>query len=875
MFTDIEGSTRLLHELGQDAYREALGEHRRVVREAFAEGYEVDYEGDAFFYAFGSAEAAVGAVSEAMRGLETGSIRIRVGIHTGEPGLDPPKYVGMDVHFAARVMSAGHGGQVLLSRATRELVEAETLDLGEHRLKDIEGAVSLFQLGGDSFPPLKTISNTNLPRPASSFVGREREVAEVVALVRGGARLVTLTGPGGTGKTRLAIEAAAELVPEFKAGAFWVGLASLRDAALVAETAAQTLGATVGLAEHIGERALLLLLDNLEQVIGAAPELAELAESCPNLVLLITSRELLRVRGELEYQVLPLAASDAVDLFTTRAEVRPSAAVEELCRRLDSIPLALELAAARARVLTVEQTLERLSQRLDLFRGGRDSDPRQQTLRATIEWSYELLAPAEQRLFTRLSVFAGGCTLDAAEEVADADLDTLQSLVEKSLVRRTDGRFWMLETIREFAVDQLGHTGEGDAYRRRHLDWFLTLAEENEFESRGGDRQACFVRLETDHDNLRAALDRAREIGDPELELRLATALWRFWADRGHVREGSIRLDEALRYAAVQPLGARIGRCYIGTMTGAAYADLMPEAEAVAAAADAEGDRFTRVQALTMIGMSQIQGTGAEALLEEAIALSGGDYPAEEAEAIGWLLVLALYGPLPCEQAIARCRAFEGAENRKVQAFALAERAALEAMRGEFDIARRLLGESREIFRELNLRVFGANTAQEGYFVEMLAGDPKAAAADLRMAYDLLAEMGERGFLSTIAGYLAHACLASGDAEGGDRWAEACAEAAAEDDWISQLLWRSVRGRLLALEKDFEGAVSHARDAVEIAGRIDQINTLADRLVDLAEVFVLAGMDEPATRALDEALALYEQKGNLVSAGRVKAAIGR
>ena len=209
----------------------------------------------------------------------------------------------------------------------------------------------------------------------------------------------------------------------------------------------------------------------------------------------------------------------------------------------------------------------------------------------------------------------------------------------------------MLETIREFAVDQLGHTGEGDAYRRRHLDWFLTLAEENEFESRGGDRQACFVRLETDHDNLRAALDRAREIGDPELELRLATALWRFWADRGHVREGSIRLDEALRYAAVQPLGARIGRCYIGTMTGAAYADLMPEAEAVAAAADAEGDRFTRVQALTMIGMSQIQGTGAEALLEEAIALSGGDYPAEEAEAIGWLLVLALYGPLPCEQA--------------------------------------------------------------------------------------------------------------------------------------------------------------------------------------------------------------------------------
>ena len=304
VFTDIEGSTRLLRQLGQEAYRNALAEHRRVVREAFRSGYEVDYEGDAFFYAFASAPVAVEAVREAMAGLEGGPIRIRVGVHTGEPGLDPPKYVGEDVHLAARVMSAGHGGQVLLSQATRELVDAEVHELGEHRLKDFAEPVSLFQLGSGAFPPLKSISNTNLPRPASSFVGREREVAEVVALVRDGARLVTLSGPGGTGKTRLAIEAGAELVGEFKAGVFWVGLAALRDPALVLETISQTLGAQEELEVHIGEREMLLLIDNLEQVVEAAPELAPLVESCRNLTLLVTSRELLRIRGEVEYPVL-------------------------------------------------------------------------------------------------------------------------------------------------------------------------------------------------------------------------------------------------------------------------------------------------------------------------------------------------------------------------------------------------------------------------------------------------------------------------------------------------------------------------------------------------------------------------------------------
>ncbi len=308
---------------------------------------------------------------ECQNALTEGPLRVRMGLHTGTPHLAEGDYFGEDVHLAARIAAAGHGDQVLLSNATRKLVQAEVTDLGEHRLKDFSQPVVIFQLGSRKFPPLRTISNTNLPRPASSFVGREREVAEVVSLVRGGARLLTLTGPGGSGKTRLAIEAAAELVPEFKAGVFWVGLATLRDAKLVSDTVAQTLGAKDGLIDHVGERELLLLLDNLEQVIEAASELSELVEGCPNLKLLVTSRELLRVRGEVEYPVYPLAESEAVELFSARAGVEPDETVHRLCRALDNLPLALELAAARAKVLSPTQILERLSGRLDLLKGGK------------------------------------------------------------------------------------------------------------------------------------------------------------------------------------------------------------------------------------------------------------------------------------------------------------------------------------------------------------------------------------------------------------------------------------------------------------------------------------------------------------------------
>jgi predicted ATPase/class 3 adenylate cyclase len=546
LFTDVEGSTKLLHELGAERYADALAEHRRVVREAYRahEGVEVDTQGDAFFVAFRTAAGALAAAAEIAKALAAGPIHVRIGLHTGTPLVTGEGYVGDDVHLAARIAASGHGGQILVSAATAALIAPSgsepqglsLLDLGEHRLRDIEGAVSVFQLGDGSFPPLKTISNTNLPRPASSFVGRECELEDVLARVAGGVRLLTLTGPGGSGKTRLAIEAAASLVPDCKAGVFWVGLAALRDPALVTETISQALGAKDGLAEHIGERELLVLLDNLEQVIAAAPELSALLSACPNLRLIVTSRELLRVQGELEFAVPPLAEPEAVALFCERAQVEPSEEIAELCVRLDSLPLAVELAAARTKALSPAQILERLSQRLDLLKGGRDADSRQRTLRATIEWSYDLLSSEEQQLFARLSVFAGGCTLEAAEEVTGASLDTLQVLVEKSLVRFSNERYSMLETIREFAGERLD-SGEKDAIRRQLRAYIVGLAEASAQKLHTASESAVSARLAPDYVNVRAAVSYALAAREPDDAGRILGALYPFLISHGHLGE--------------------------------------------------------------------------------------------------------------------------------------------------------------------------------------------------------------------------------------------------------------------------------------------------------------------------------------------------
>jgi hypothetical protein len=425
VFTDIEGSTRLLGELGADEYGRALADHRALVREIFSEleGHEVDTQGDSFFFAFTTATAAVEAAGRVHDALSDGPIRIRVGVHTGTPRLTEEGYVGTDVHRAARIAGSGHGGQTLVSASTAALAsDVELTDLGEHRLKDLSAAERIFQLGNKEFPPLKTLFQTNLPVPATPFLGRGAELGEVTSLLaRDDVRLLTLTGPGGTGKTRLALQAAASSADAHPDGVWWVPLAPLRDPELVLPTAAQGLGAQHSLPDHIRDLRMLILLDNFEHVVDAAHEVSALLGACPNLDVIVTSRERLRLGPEHEYDVPPLSPAEGIEFFASKARaIKPDfeadGVVTEICSRLDDLPLALELAAARVKVLSPEQILERLERRLPLLTGGaRDLPERQQTLRATIDWSYDLLTEEDKRAFRGLAVFAGGCTLAAAD----------------------------------------------------------------------------------------------------------------------------------------------------------------------------------------------------------------------------------------------------------------------------------------------------------------------------------------------------------------------------------------------------------------------------------------------------------------------------
>ena len=541
LFTDIEGSTRLLHDLGE-RYADVLAEHRRLLREAFARhgGVEVDTQGDAFFYAFARATDALAAARDGQTALEGGSVRVRIGIHTGEPVVTDEGYVGADVHRAARVMDAGHGGQVLLSETTRQLLDAEAglRDLGDHRLKDLTAPQRLYQLGNADFPPLKTLYRTNLPIQPNPLVGRGRELEEAGELVRRH-RLVTVTGPGGSGKTRLALQLAAEAVEQFPDGVFWVPLQALRDPALVERAIGASVGADDGLIEFVANKRLLVLVDNFEQVVDAAPTISSLLAGTPNTVVLVTSREPLHIDSEHRYPVEPLPEDDASALFIERARAvspsfRHTGAVGEICRRLDGLPLAIELAAARVALLDPDELLARLDRRLSLLGSrSRDAPARQRTLRATIEWSYDLLEPNEQELFRKLAVFRGSFSLEAAEAVCDADLDELESLVVKSLVRRWEsGRLGMLDTIREYALERLDASPEAEEVRLRHAEHFLAVLQGanlnagSMFDLRDPMRHDIAV---AEQDNLRGALAWAVRTGSVALGLDLARAADWFW----------------------------------------------------------------------------------------------------------------------------------------------------------------------------------------------------------------------------------------------------------------------------------------------------------------------------------------------------------
>jgi predicted ATPase/DNA-binding SARP family transcriptional activator len=591
--TDIEASTQLLSELGPLEYAEALAEHRRMLRSVFAayDGVEVDTQGDAFLIAFARASDAVAAASEAQRGLRGGQFRVRMGLHSGEPLLTAEGYVGIDVHQAARVVSAGHGGQVLISQATQALLDSsvELLDLGDHRLKDLTAAQRLYQLGAEHFPPLKTLHQTNLPVQPTPFIGRKEELAQVLELLSH-ARLVTLTGAGGSGKTRLALQAAAELVEAYQQGIWWIALAALKDPDLVEPTIARVVGAKNGVAEHLRGQKTLLLLDNFEHLLDAAPRISALLSEAPDVRVLTTSRERLGIAAEQEYSVPTLVDAEAVALFIARArqlkpDFQPDSAVNEICRRLDGLPLAIELAAARTKVLAPDQILKRLGRSLDLLTvGARDSPERQRTLRATIEWSYDLLDDAESHLFASLAVFAGSFSLEAAEEVCGAELDTLASLVDKSLLRERayawgEPRFSMLETVREYALERLEEGGSAQESRQRQAAYFLELAERAEPEIWGPKQEAWFERLEREHGNLWAALSWSIESGDAESALRVAGALEPFWEARGHIAEGRRWLAEALATAPASAAAVRAKALFGASRLAGIHGELAYEQE--------------------------------------------------------------------------------------------------------------------------------------------------------------------------------------------------------------------------------------------------------------------------------------------------------
>jgi predicted ATPase/class 3 adenylate cyclase len=759
LFTDIEGSTAMLEQLG-GSYAGVLADHHQIIRSALAahHGREIDTQGDAFFAVFSSPSACAGAAVQMQRALVSHpwpagqAVRVRMGIHSGEAAQTAVGLVGLEVHRAARIAAVAHGGQIVLSAVTaamlRDSMPAGTSlrDLGLHRLKDLGRPEQIFQLDADGlpadFPPLRSLDNpkllNNLPAQVSSFIGRDAELTEVRRLI-GTSRLVTLTGSGGAGKTRLGLQAAAGLLDGSGDGVWFVDLAPLQDGDLVVATVANVLGIrpdpdrTLGgtLVEAIGQRRLLVLLDNCEHVIDACAKLADaLLRNCPNLALLATSREPLGVDGELVHRVPSMdtpaegdgvdaiRSSEAVRLFTDRAERQgarltwdqPTAAVVgRICRRLDGIPLAIELGAARLRVMPLTELDARLDQRFALLTGGsRAALPRHQTLLAMVDWSWELLVSAERHVLASLSVFAGGFDPAAAESVIGGELvlgaevlGHLGALVDKNLVQYDDTgtgpvRYRLLETVREYATRQLESHDRlaADELRAAHRDYYLGLAESAAPHLIARDQAEWLDRLDLELDNLRAAIGFSLRQADPAPGTRLVTSLRIFWKTRGHASEG------------VDALRALLG------LPGAQEATLL-RAKALATAAY---------------------------LLEQ----TGGYATADQY----------------CRQAMAVARSagddYVVADILSVWAFVLVRRgqqeAALPLIEQGLSLARRL-GAAHLLARLLSVRSYAVD----------FVGDHAGAAMDAAESLGLFRQVGDRREAGTMLGNLGYAEMSMGD----------------------------------------------------------------------------------------------------------------
>lgn len=608
-FTDVEGSTTLVQRLGDRAFTQVLERHDAIIRDALeeTEGVEVATEGDSFFAVHTDPRMAVEAAAAIQRAVQSEhwpkdvAVRVRIGLHTGQALLGGANYVGVDVHRASRISSTAHGGQVVVSQATAELVSGsldeglKLVELGYFRLKDLPEPESIYQLLVDGlpsdFPPLRAGGTlSRLPESLTEFIGRDDEVALAQRLLDE-SRLVTLTGPGGTGKTRLSVEIARRFDHAFANGGYFVPLATVSDPALIAAEVLDAIGLKVAgrsepseqLIDYLRDKATLLVLDNFEQILDGAHLVARMLAEAPRLKVLVTSRAPLRVRGEREVPVPPLPAPSngtvrveeasawpAITLFADRArDVNPGfeidvdnvATISAIASRLDGLPLALELAASRLRVLTPETILDRLDNKL-LRVSGSDLPARQQTMTETIAWSYELLDEPTQRLFERCSVFRGSFGLTEAEQIcafADADiLDGLVSLAESSLLAPVphDGepRFRMLTVIREYAEEALSTSGEEEKLEAAHARIYLDIAKEASTEILTSKQGMWLDRLTLEHDNMRIALERALGRRDGELAQSLVGALWRFWQIRGHLSEGRQAAEAALELAGSEPL---------------------------------------------------------------------------------------------------------------------------------------------------------------------------------------------------------------------------------------------------------------------------------------------------------------------------------